>query len=169
MSNSTFFYPGSISLNSNKIPQILLKFNQNPIKNPFPIPQNRLRLTLEFQSLEIWESHSDPLQIPFKSQWKKHHRPQKTLPPSLAPCWARPHSAPRCHRRRSTPAALSRWGLDPATATAWRKLIRSELGWWFQYMVSIWIIYGKSMDNLWILMLQQFSLRKTITSPTGQS
>ena len=24
-------------------------------------------------------------------------------------------------------------------------------GWWFQYMVSIWIIHGKSMDNLWIM------------------
>ena len=26
-----------------------------------------------------------------------------------------------------------------------------EVGWRFQYMVSIWIIYGWSMDNLWII------------------
>ena len=28
---------------------------------------------------------------------------------------------------------------------------QKKTGWWFQYMVSIWFIYGYNMDNIWII------------------
>lgn len=74
-------------------------------------PMKSLKITSEFHSNPL-KSPEDPIEFPNlipsisikKAPWL----------PQIAPCPARPHSGRRCHRRRSTPAVLSRSGLTAA-------------------------------------------------------